>query len=58
MSHNKYMNIIHKGKTIKEWADINGLNTKTVYQRLKNGWTVEKAITEAPHNKESKRFIK
>lgn len=58
MSHKKYSSFIYKGKTLKEWADINGINMSAIRRRLSQGWTVEKAITEPPYNNEQKRFIK
>lgn len=36
----------YKGKTIKEWAEILGLNYHTLHSRItKCGWTFEKAIS-------------
>lgn len=58
MSHNKYSSIIHKGKTLKEWAEINRIDINTVRHRLKKGWLPERAISELPHNNETKRKIK
>lgn len=39
--------ISHDGKhlTIGEWSDIVGLNPKTIYSRLKLGWSVQDALT-------------
>lgn len=44
MSHNKYSNLVYKGKTLKEWAETNGLNMQTVRMRLAKGCPVEVAI--------------
>lgn len=44
MSHNKYSNLVYKGKTLKEWAETNGLNMQTVRMRLAKGYPVEVAI--------------
>lgn len=44
MSHDKYSSIVYKGKTLKEWAEINGLNMRTVMMRLAKGHPVEVAI--------------
>ena len=45
MSHNKYSNLVYKGKTLKEWAETNGVNMQTVRMRLAKGHPVEVAIT-------------
>lgn len=41
MSQAKYYN----GKTIKEWSLECGLEAKTIKSRLKEGWTIEDAVT-------------
>lgn len=40
--------IEYKGETrnINEWAEITGLNRLIIYRRIKNGWSVEKALSE------------
>lgn len=40
--------IEHNGisKTVTEWADDLGVKRKTIYERLRIGWSPEKAITE------------
>ena len=35
-----------KTKSIKQWADELGVCYQTLYSRLKNGWTIEKALSE------------
>ena len=39
--------ITYKGetKTLTQWAELAGLNKKTLQYRLNNGWSVEQAIT-------------
>lgn len=32
-------------RTVSEWADAYGINPKTVWGRLHNGWTAERAVT-------------
>lgn len=34
--------------TIREWSERCGVNVRTLYRRLDNGWPIEKALTEAP----------
>lgn len=58
MSHKKYSSIVYKGKTLKEWAEINGILMTTVRDRLKKGWMPERAISEPPHKNELKRILK
>lgn len=58
MSHNKYSSIVYKGKTLKKWAEINGITMTVVRDRLKKGWLPERAISEAPHKNELKRIFK
>lgn len=40
----------YKGKklTLVEWADHTGIQRKTIFNRLKLGWSLEKALTEKP----------
>ena len=45
MSHDKYSGIVYKGKTLKEWAEINGVKYNTLRMRIKKGYSVEVAIT-------------
>ena len=33
-------------KNLQQWCDYYGINRGTVYTRLKNGWSIEKALTE------------
>lgn len=48
-SNNKSDNhiITYKGeaKTISEWAEITNIEYQTLFHRIKNGWSVEKAFT-------------
>lgn len=45
MSHDKYSSIIYKGKTLKEWAEINKINYNTIRGRIKKGYSLELAIS-------------
>lgn len=40
--------ITYKGqtKTLAEWSDLTGINYKTLSERIDNGWTISKAMTE------------
>lgn len=44
MSHDKYSSIVYKGKTLKEWAETNGIKYNTLRMRIKKGYPVEVAI--------------
>ena len=41
------INITHNGKTqtAKQWAKELGIHPQTLYSRIKNGWTVERALS-------------
>jgi hypothetical protein len=41
--------IAYKGKTLcaADWAEELGINRKTLYTRLRQGWPVERALTES-----------
>lgn len=36
-------------KTLCEWARFKGINQSTLRSRLNAGWSVERALSEAPH---------
>lgn len=36
--------------TLTEWAEITGVCVATLWDRLKNGWSIERALTEPVHN--------
>jgi len=40
-------NLTYNGDThtIKEWSEITGINWSTIKERLKQGWTVERALS-------------
>lgn len=39
-------------KRMSEWAKESPVTTTTIYQRIKDGWTIEDAILTPPHKKE------
>lgn len=49
--------ITFKGEThcLSEWSEITDINKKTLRNRLINGWSVEKSLTEHIHNKNERR---
>lgn len=51
MSHDKYSSIVYKGKTLKQWAHENQIVMSTITWRLRQGWAIERAITEPPYKK-------
>ena len=50
MSHDKYSSIVYKGKTLKEWAETNGIKYSTLRMRIKKGYSVEVAISQKKLN--------
>lgn len=42
---NKLLTFNGKTKCLAEWAEESGIKYDTIKQRLKMGWTVEKALT-------------
>lgn len=42
---NRFLKFNGETHTVKEWADITGINVSTLRRRLKNGWSVELALT-------------
>ena len=44
--------IAHNGEshTLTEWSDIVGIRFATLWDRLDNGWSIERALTEPVHN--------
>ena len=45
---NNYLTLNGTRHTIQEWSEITGIGWTTINERLKNGWTVEKALTKKP----------
>lgn len=41
----RYLTHDNQTRTLSEWSRFTGINSKTLHKRLKNGWSVEKAIT-------------
>jgi hypothetical protein len=48
--------LTHNGEThsITEWAKITGLRANTITIRLRDGWTVERTLTEKASPKQRK----
>ena len=44
MSNTKYYTINGDTKTMREWCDIYGIDISVVHNRLKYGWSLEKAL--------------
>ena len=47
-NRNRYLEAWGKTKTLSEWAELVGIETRTVHARLKRGWDVEKALSIDP----------
>lgn len=43
---NHYLEYLGESKTIVEWAEIYNLPMKELWQRIKRGWSVERALNE------------
>lgn len=49
MSHDKFSSLIYKGKTVKEWSQINKIPMSAIYYRIKKlNWTLERTLTTPP----------
>jgi hypothetical protein len=46
MSTNKLLLFKGKTKCLAEWSEIMGVNVSTLRERIKRGWSVEKALTK------------
>ena len=44
--NNHYVNINGVVKTLSEWCELYAINYRTVQDRLKRGWNIEKALKE------------
>lgn len=44
-------------KTIQQWSDELGIKDVTIHARLKNGWGIEKALTEKPLKRGAKNVL-
>lgn len=44
-SDNRHIMVDGVTKTLSEWADCSNINQNTLLQRLKRGWSIEKALT-------------
>lgn len=42
---NTYLEFRGEKRTISQWADFLGMHQGTLYKRLKNGWSLERALT-------------
>lgn len=42
---NKYLTLDGKTMTMKQWSEYTGIRYGTLYRRLKDGWSVESALT-------------
>jgi hypothetical protein len=47
-SRSRYLEFEGQMKTISEWSRVTGINALTIYNRLKRGWSIQRALTEAP----------
>ena len=45
-SNSRYIEVDGERHTISEWGDISGISSKTIWMRLKIGWTPKRAVTE------------
>lgn len=43
---NRVISFRGESHTLSEWSDIVGINYKTLHNRIRSGWTVERALTE------------
>ena len=45
---NRYIEAFGENKTMSQWSDETGIKEGTIWQRLRNGWDVERALTQKP----------
>ena len=43
---NRYLEAFGKRQTMAQWSRETGISKGTLYSRLKNGWSVERAVSE------------
>lgn len=48
---NRFLTSNGKTQTLSAWAEDLGVNHTTILRRLKGGWSVDRAVMEAPHAK-------
>lgn len=51
---NRFLKFNGETHTVKEWADITGINTGTLRNRLRAGWNIERALGEPVHKQYSR----
>jgi hypothetical protein len=53
-------NLTHNGETkcLSEWERTTGIYRKTIAQRIKNGWTVEQALTTPVSKKQAPKDMR
>lgn len=51
---NRYLEYNGERKTIAEWARVVGINPRVIAKRIRNGWTVERALTEDINKQKNK----
>ena len=42
----RYIEVFGKRQTLGQWADESGIALATIWARLKNGWSAERAVSE------------
>ena len=52
--NNHIIEFIGEKHTIAEWSEITGINEKTLYSRIRNGWSEEDVITKKVRRKSEK----
>lgn len=48
--NNHYITFNGKTLSLSDWAREVGISNKTISERLRNGWSIERALTEPTHN--------
>jgi hypothetical protein len=54
---NNFITLNGETHTLKEWADNFGISEKTVRDRLKRGWSIEKSLVTPPDTKYRKKVV-
>lgn len=50
-SKNIWIEFDCKTKTLAEWSEVTGIKYQTIRSRLRNGWSIERALTEQARRK-------
>ena len=56
--HNRFIEFNGEKQTLEDWGRITGIDKRIIHRRLKNGWSVERALTEKPFLGKNQTYAK